>query len=64
MKIPKKNIFGGVGALVMGGSGWGGQGGWEQRSEACVKIQKKKWGDRGGFVWGVRVDVNVEVKLL
>ena len=25
------------------GSGWGGgQGGWEQRSEACVKIQKKK----------------------
>ena len=34
------------------GGGWvGGQGGWERRSEACVKIQKKKiWGGGG---WGV-----------
>ena len=29
--------------------GGGGQGGWEQRSEACVKIQKKnKLGGGGG----------------
>ena len=26
----------------------GGQGEWEQRSEACVKIQKKKLGGGGG----------------
>ena len=26
----------------MGGSGWGGQGGCEWRSEAFVKVQKKK----------------------
>ena len=31
----------------------GGQGGWEQRSEACVKIPKKKWGvGSGGRVGG------------
>ena len=46
-----------MGAWVRGGSGWGGQGGWEQSSEACVKIQKKKiWGgDRvggEGSSWG------------
>ena len=40
MKIQKKKIFffwggGGVGGRVRG------QGGWERRSEACVKIQKK-----------------------
>ena len=37
-----------------GGVGLGGQGGWEQRSEACVKIQKKKIGGRGlgGSGWG------------
>ena len=65
------------------GSGWGGgmggQAGCELRSEAFVKIQKKKNGG-GGRVWGggsgrgggggsvggggVRVDVNGEVKLL
>ena len=44
MKIQKKKIFfffwggGGVG----GGGGGGGQGGCELRSEAFVKIQKKK----------------------
>ena len=52
---------------------WGGQGGWEQRSEACVKIQKINWGGGvgsgrgggGGFRLGDRVDVNGEVvKLL
>ena len=39
-----------------GGVGLGGQGGWERRSEALVKIQKKKkisGGGRGGdSVWG------------
>ena len=51
----------------------GGQGGCEQRIEVFVKIQKKKknwggggrgrgrvWGVRVG--WGVRVDVNEELK--
>ena len=50
-----------------GGVGLGvRQGGWEQRSEACVKIQKKKLGGGGvgGSGWGVRVDVNGEEKLL
>ena len=53
----------------------GGQGGWERRIEAFVKIQKKKifffWvgggGGRvggGGVRFGVRVDVNGEVKFL
>ena len=41
----------------------GGQGGCELRSEALVKIQKKKF-----FFWegggGIRVDGNGEVKLL
>ena len=59
----------------MGGVGLGGQGGWEWRSEAFEKIQKKKifffWRggqDRGGGGGGVglggggfRVDVNGEV---
>ena len=48
--------------------GGGGQDGCELRSGAFVKIQKKNF--RGGGVgvgglgWGVRVDVNGEVKLL
>ena len=69
MKIQKKNYFffflgggWGLGAWVRGVV-LGGQGGREQRSEACVKIQKKKW-ERGGGTGGVRVDVNGEVKLL
>ena len=53
VKIKKKKKFRGGGRV-------GSQGGWERRSEACVKI-KKKW---GGVGWGVRVDVNGEVKLL
>ena len=38
----------------MGGWVGGGQGGWEQRSEACVKIQKKYifFGGGGGRVGG------------
>ena len=45
------------------GVGLGGQDGWEQRSEACVKIKKKIGGVGVGF-GGVRVAVNDEVKLL
>ena len=56
MKIHKKKINCGAGG---GGVGLGGgvrQGGWEQRSEACVKIQKKNWGGvRVGGGEGVRV---------
>ena len=47
--------------------GGGGQGGCERRIEVFVKIQKKKWGGGGrgrGRVWGVRVDVNEELKFL
>ena len=44
------------------GSGGVGQGGWERRIEAFVKIQKK--GGGGGVGSGVRVDVNREVKFL
>ena len=58
------------------GRGWGlgGQGGWDERSEAFVRIQKKKiffWGggsrvgpSGGGGLWGCHVDVNGEVKFL
>ena len=49
---------GGMGACVRGGGRVGrGQGGWEQRSEACVKIQKRKLGGsgRGGGGGGGRV---------
>ena len=55
----------------------GGQGGCERRIEVFVKIQKKKfffgggvggWGGVGGggsgSGWGVRVDVNNELKFL
>ena len=53
-----------------GGVGFGGQGGCEQRIEVFVKIQKKKirgeefrLGGGSGF-WGVKVDVNKELKFL
>ena len=61
---------GGRGGGVGGGSGGGvglrgGQVGCEQRIEVFVKIKKKKnGGGGGGRVWGVRVDVNVELKFL
>ena len=76
----KKNFFfflgGGRGGHGGGGGGGGGgrgegeggsQGGCEQRIEVFVKIQKKNWGGggpRGGVGWGVRVDVNEELKFL
>ena len=55
-----------------GGVGLGGQSGCERRIEVFVKIQKKKiflggwgWGGvGGGSGWGVRVDVNEELKFL
>ena len=58
----------------MGGRG-GGQSGCERRIEVFVKIQKKRffWGGGGvgggsvgglGSGWGVRVDVNEELKFL
>ena len=63
----------GGGSQVGGlGGGGGGQGGCEWRSEAFVKIIFFFWGgglgQGGGGVgasgWGIRVDVNGEVKLL
>ena len=64
MNIQKKKIFGGG-----VGSGWGGQGGCEWRSEAFVKIQKKIiffFLGGGGGVWsggggGVRLGGGVRV---
>ena len=57
--------FGGGGG---GGGGVGGQGGCERRIEVFVQIQKKIifffWGGGGGQVWGVRMDVNEELKFL
>ena len=50
----------------MGGVGLGGQSGCERRIEVFVKIQKKKKieGGGSGSGWGVRVDVNEELKFL
>ena len=79
VKIQKKIyiyffFFFGGGGRVRGGRVGGCQGGWERRIEAFVKIPKKKlfffFGGGGGGVgsgasgWGVRVDVNGEVKFL
>ena len=69
MKIQKKNLGGGGGGSggQWEGSGWGGgQGGCERRIEVFVKIQKKNFFWVGGSVsgWGVRVDVNEELKFL
>ena len=57
------------------GVGFGGQSGSERRIEVFVKIQKKDFflggggggsvgGSVGGSGWGVRVDVNEELKFL
>ena len=68
---------GGGGSQWMWTKNWGGGGGWgsirgqvqgrcERRSEYFVKIKKTKKtiGGSGGQVWGVRVDVNAELKFL
>ena len=48
-----------------GGSGLGGQDGCERRIEVFVKIKKKLLlFFLGGSGWGVRVDVNEELKFL
>ena len=51
---------------MLGGGGGGGQCGWERRIEAFVKIQFFFFFflGGGGSGWGVRVDVNGEVKFL
>ena len=54
------------------GVGLGGQSGCERRIEVFVKIQKKNFfgggvggvGEGSGSGWGVRVDVNEELKFL
>ena len=51
----------------MGGTGLGGQDGCERRIEVFVKIKQKNFfffGGGGGSGWGVRVDVNEELKFL
>ena len=67
-KLKKKFFFfwggGGVGSEG-GGVRLGGQGRCEQRSEVFVKYKKKMWGGGlGGWMGGVRVDVNEELKFL
>ena len=70
MKIKKKNWGGGLRGGLGGGVGlrWG-QGGCDRIIEVFGKIQKKKIGGGGvGWVgvgwWGVKVDVNEELKFL
>ena len=62
----KKNWGGGRGRGGGDLVGGGGQDGCERRIEVFNKIQKKKIGGgvQGGRVWGVRVDVNEELKFL
>ena len=48
------------------GVGLAGQGGWERRSEACVKIPKKQkkngGGDQGGCEWRSEAFVKIQKK--
>ena len=46
------------------GGGGGGQGGCDRRTEVFGKIQKNNWGGGGLGWWGVKVDVNEELKFL
>ena len=72
MENSKKKIGGGGGGgWVHGGVRVGGQDVCERRIEVFVKIKKKKknflgggGGGSGGSGWGVRVDVNEELKSL
>ena len=57
------------GGCRVGGSGWGGRGRCERRSEVFVKIQKKIifcWGGGGGLGsgWGCQGGLNEELKFL
>ena len=58
----------GTGGGGVRGVGWGGQDGCERRIEVFVKIKKNLFflagGGSGGSGWGVRVDVNEELKFL
>ena len=66
MKI-KKKIYIYIFFVLGGGGGGGGQGGCESRIAVFWKIQKKKFGGGGGSGesgWGVRMDVNEELKFL
>ena len=56
----------GGGGVEGGGVGLrGGQGGCDRRIEVFGKIHKKKVGGGGGLGWwGVKVDVNEELKFL
>ena len=73
MKIQKKNYFFWGGGGSVGGVGLGGGRVDVNEIEVFVKIKKKKnWGGGGvggrvggvGSGWGVRVDVNEELKFL
>ena len=63
-KLQSQNIFkestGGGG----GGVGFGGQDGCEQRIKVFCENSKNIYFFCGGLGWGVRVDVNREVKFL
>ena len=62
MKIKKNKLWGvGSGGGVGLRGGGGVQGGCERRIEVFVKFQKKIGGSWGSG-WGVRVDVNEELK--
>ena len=67
MKTKKEKKVRGRGVGQGSQVGGGGQGGCERRSEAFVKIQIFFGGvgvSGRGSGWGIRVDVNGEVKLL
>ena len=66
VKIHKKNVFF-FGGWGLGLGGGGGKGGCESRIEVFWIIQKKNGGGGGsigGPGWGVRMDVNEELKFL
>ena len=60
----KTKLGGGGEGGSMGGSWLGGQDGCERRIEVFVKIKKKIFFFFLGSGWGVRVDVNEELKFL
>ena len=72
VNIQKKKNLWGVRGVGLGGRVWGGGGGkagCKRRIEVFVNIQKKKYfffflGGGGGGRWGVREEVNKELKFL